>query len=99
MTKFSIFALCCLCLFSGCSSGRAESEPDASGDIGEREAIRIAEKAFVEKYGESVLRQKPWKAEKIGDRYYVCGTLPRYRVVAGYVSAMNGEVMQIWHGK
>ena len=98
----NVIVFCLMLLFSGCFPGDAGGQSGIPGHISGREAIRAAEKAFVEKFGERVLRQKPWKAVKTGDRYHVHGTLPRGKVggtAEAYVSAMNGEVIEVWHSK
>ena len=50
-------------------------------------AVAMAERRFVEVYGERVLKQRPWRVIDTGDAFLVQGTLPPHLV---------GGTAQIW---
>lgn len=75
-------------------------------DLTEKKVINFAEKKFVENYGEQVLKQRPFSAKQDKNAWYVKGTLhcPLHNVCTGGVaeaeiSAMDGSVIRITHGK
>lgn len=75
-------------------------------DFTEEKVIDIAEKKFVEIYGDQVLKQKPFVAKLDKNTWYVKGTLhcPPHQVCMGGVaeaeiSAVDGAVIRITHGK
>ena len=66
------------------------------------EAIRRAEKLFIEAYGERILSQKPWRLKEIKDIYWISGTF-REEGVGGtaelQMDKFTGETIKLFHGK
>lgn len=74
--------------------------------ISEKEAIRIAEKKLVARYGKSVRKQRPFQAALSDGIWTITGTFhcPPKSVCKGgvaeiQISAMDGTVISVIHGK
>ena len=64
-----------------------QAEPFAGAPLDQAAAVAMAERRFVEVYGERVLKQRPWLVTDTGDAFLVRGTLP---------SGHRGGTAQIW---
>ena len=65
-------------------------------------AAQIAETVFVNRYGEKVLKERPWHVTDLGDSYAVIGALEKGSL--GGVAQLkiikeNGAVVLHLHGK
>lgn len=81
-------------------------EKNVSISIKEAQALEIAEKEFVSKFGKEVLNQKPFITERTNDSWVIEGTFhcPEKQNCKGGVArieilAKDGSVLEVTHGK
>lgn len=74
--------------------------------ISESEAIKIAEQELHMRYGDAVLKQKPFKAISSEDKWIISGTLncPNDEVCSGGVGEVDidkntGKILRMTHSK
>lgn len=66
----------------------------------EQSAIRAAEVVWLQKYGDSIYKEKPFKASLNGEIWTVSGTLPEGYlggVAFAEIQKKDCKVIRIWH--
>jgi hypothetical protein len=80
---------------------RVNSLPDAGAVVRAETAIRIAEAVWLEHYGKSIYRTRPFRAELHGDEWRVSGTAAdddgKGGIPCARIDARNGKVIGMLH--
>ena len=69
-----------------------------------RDAIRKAQKIWIDAYGIKVILNRPYKAsfDSTSKTWYVRGSLPPFRNIRGGTASIifheDGRVLAVWHG-
>lgn len=96
----------CLWLILGAFHFSFAGEIEKAHSISEKQALQIAEQKLVKTYGKGVLDQRPFITSLDQDVWTFTGTMhcPEGEVCKGgvaqiQVSAKNGKVLKLTHGK
>ena len=83
-------------------AGDGTAETPVRTPLDQAAAVAMAERHFVEVYGERVLKQRPWQVTDTGDAFFIKGTLrhgSRGGTATMWLRKSDGLILELIHYK